>query len=475
MALAFDPAPLDLIDDSLWVFDLDRFRVLWANAAAVALWRADSLEDLQARDFSALSDVARSRLRDYADRFRRNETVEADWTFRPGGIETTVRCRCKGVILADRRVAMLVHVIPDDGNADRDGEARASGNDPRQAHDELARAEARFRAFAEIGSDWLWETDDEHRFRYFSNSIFNLHGFRPQDLLGLTRSELFKRYGVDQEATLARPEWVRHQDELKALQPFRDLRYAIRRPDGAIRHCSISGTPMFDADGRFQGYRGTGRDLTDTVVSEERERELLRERDAAIAASSIMNQFLATMSHELRTPLNAVIGFSEILAGEMFGSIDNPKYRGYAGDIRDSAQHLLSVVDDLLDLSRLEMAEADSRKERQPASELMESALRVVRLQAKVNRIDLRAELDDPELILDLDIRGARQILLLNNTLYVGAVADPAQIWVVDANTLKLKARIKNTGKWMTGLHYSAQTGRLYAANGGGEILGDLL
>lgn len=66
---------------------------------------------------------------------------------------------------------------------------------------------------------------------------------------------------------------------------------------------------------------------------------------------------------------------------------------------------------------------------------------------------------------------GARQILLLDNTLYVGAVADPAQIWVVDATTLKLKTRIKNTGKWMTGLHYSAQTGRLYAANGSGEIL----
>lgn len=66
---------------------------------------------------------------------------------------------------------------------------------------------------------------------------------------------------------------------------------------------------------------------------------------------------------------------------------------------------------------------------------------------------------------------GARQILLHNNTLYVGAVADPAVIWVVDAKTLKLKTRIKNTGKWMTGLHYSNNTGRLYAANGGGEIL----
>lgn len=66
---------------------------------------------------------------------------------------------------------------------------------------------------------------------------------------------------------------------------------------------------------------------------------------------------------------------------------------------------------------------------------------------------------------------GARQLLLLNNTLYVGVVADPAQIWVVDATTLKLKTRVKNTGKWMTGLHYSAQTGRVYTANGSGEIL----
>jgi len=66
---------------------------------------------------------------------------------------------------------------------------------------------------------------------------------------------------------------------------------------------------------------------------------------------------------------------------------------------------------------------------------------------------------------------GARQILAHNNTLYVGAVADPAQIWVVDAESLKLKTRIKNTGKWMTGLHYSEQTQRVYAANGSGEIL----
>ncbi|MCS2153331.1 YncE family protein [Scandinavium goeteborgense] len=66
---------------------------------------------------------------------------------------------------------------------------------------------------------------------------------------------------------------------------------------------------------------------------------------------------------------------------------------------------------------------------------------------------------------------GARQVLLHNDTLYIGAVADPAVIWVVDAKTLKLKTRIKNTGKWMTGLHYSANTGRIYAANGGGEIL----
>ena len=66
---------------------------------------------------------------------------------------------------------------------------------------------------------------------------------------------------------------------------------------------------------------------------------------------------------------------------------------------------------------------------------------------------------------------GAREVLLHNGLLYIGAVADPAQIWVVDAENLKLKTRIKNTGKWMTGLHYSQTTDRIYAANGGGEIL----
>ncbi len=66
---------------------------------------------------------------------------------------------------------------------------------------------------------------------------------------------------------------------------------------------------------------------------------------------------------------------------------------------------------------------------------------------------------------------GARQVLLHNGLLYIGAVAAPAVIWVVDAETLKLKTRIKNTGKWMTGLHYSEKTQRIYAANGGGEIL----
>ncbi|MGV7091743.1 YncE family protein [Siccibacter turicensis] len=66
---------------------------------------------------------------------------------------------------------------------------------------------------------------------------------------------------------------------------------------------------------------------------------------------------------------------------------------------------------------------------------------------------------------------GARQVLLLDGMLYIGGVADPGVIWVVDAKTMKLKKTIQNAGKWVTGLHYSAQTKRLYVANGGGEVL----
>src|SRR5260370_24524600 len=88
-------------------------------------------------------------------------------------------------------------------------------------------------------------------------------------------------------------------------------------------------------------------------LRERAELELRHGRDLAEAATQAKSQFLANMSHELRTPLNAIIGFSEVLGDRMFGDL-NEKQEEYARDIHDSRRHLLSIINDILDLSKIE-------------------------------------------------------------------------------------------------------------------------
>lgn len=115
------------------------------------------------------------------------------------------------------------------------------------------------------------------------------------------------------------------------------------------------------ADGRWlllREKRGPdgGTFLVNTDITELREREdpLRAEKERAEQASGHKSQFLAAMSHELRTPLNAIMGFSDILQRQLFGELGDVRYRDYAGDIFASGQHLLDLINDILDLSRIE-------------------------------------------------------------------------------------------------------------------------
>ncbi|MFN4088765.1 MAG: PAS domain-containing sensor histidine kinase [Alphaproteobacteria bacterium] len=98
--------------------------------------------------------------------------------------------------------------------------------------------------------------------------------------------------------------------------------------------------------------------FTDITAREQREAELRAARDAAEAANRAKSAFLANMSHELRTPLNAVIGFSDVMRSEMFGPLGNAHYRDYASDIRNSGEMLLELINDILDLSKIEAGKA---------------------------------------------------------------------------------------------------------------------
>jgi signal transduction histidine kinase len=134
--------------------------------------------------------------------------------------------------------------------------------------------------------------------------------------------------------------------------------------------------------------------------------------EAADAANRTKSQFLATMSHELRTPLNAVIGFAEIIASEIFGPLGSVRYREYAGDIRSSGAHLLSLINDILDLSRLDGGQAQLNDERLDLATLIDETLRMVRQQAEEAELDVAEEIESGLPALRGDKRRIRQVLL---------------------------------------------------------------
>ncbi|WP_274424838.1 sensor histidine kinase [Chelativorans sp. YIM 93263] len=161
-------------------------------------------------------------------------------------------------------------------------------------------------------------------------------------------------------------------------------------------------------------------------------RKYMRETERAEAASRAKSEFLANMSHELRTPLNAIIGFSELMQSKMFGALGSERYEEYVGDIYASGNYLLGVINDILDMSKIEAGQFSVNRENADLSPLIQEAVRVVRLQAQKKNIAV--ETDIPESIgLFADRRAVKQIvinLLSNAVKFTG-----------DGGTVALRAR----------------------------------
>ena len=165
----------------------------------------------------------------------------------------------------------------------------------------------------------------------------------------------------------------------------------------------------------------------------DRTRELADARDEAIAATAAKSTFLANMSHELRTPLNAIIGFSEVLAEGMGGQL-TPKQAEYLSDILESARHLLALINDILDLSKVEAGRMELEVTSFSASEVLRAALTLVRERATRRTIALRAEIADDVGVIEGDERKLKQAVL---NLLSNAVK-----FTPDGGQVELRARI---------------------------------
>ena len=147
--------------------------------------------------------------------------------------------------------------------------------------------------------------------------------------------------------------------------------------------------------------------------------DLAMAREQAEGANRAKSDFLAVMSHELRTPLNAIIGFSEIIKSEIMGPIGNPKYGEYASDVFDSAQHLLGLINDILDLSKIEAGKMELEEEDVDVAEVIGACLRLVTERAMKGGVELITKVPDDLPALRFDERKLKQILvnLLSNAV----------------------------------------------------------
>ncbi len=142
-------------------------------------------------------------------------------------------------------------------------------------------------------------------------------------------------------------------------------------------------------------------------------------KQRAETASRMKTEFLANVSHELRTPLNSIIGFSEIIDKEQHGPVGNDKYRSYVRDIHTSGLHLLGVVNDILDISKIEVGEFELQDDQVDIAETIETSLRIVNERAGRAGLSVTAELPSALPVLRGDARRVRQILLnlLSNSI----------------------------------------------------------
>ena len=135
-------------------------------------------------------------------------------------------------------------------------------------------------------------------------------------------------------------------------------------------------------------------------------------RRRAESANLAKSRFLATMSHELRTPLNAILGFSEVMKTELMGPLDNPHYLDYAGSIHDSGRHLLHLINEILDLSRIEAGRYELTEEAVRLAAIVEDCYRLLRLRAEAKGLTLELDLVEPLAQIWVDERAMRQICL---------------------------------------------------------------
>lgn len=218
------------------------------------------------------------------------------------------------------------------------------------------------------------------------------------------------------------------------------------------REASGGFLPLFMTIGKLtssNGYCAVIRDITQWKRTEE---ELRNAKRAAETANAHKSDFLARVSHEIRTPLNAIIGFADMMANEHFGPVGHPRYAEYANDIVRSGRHVLDIVNDLLDISKIEAGEMDLDFTAVGLNETVQAAVSIVQPQANGQRVIIRTALSQAVPSVVADMRSIKQIVLNILANAIRFTPSGGQIIVSTAYEPNgsVALRIRDTGVGMT-------------------------
>jgi len=265
------------------------------------------------------------------------------------------------------------------------------------------------RSLIESNIDALMTTDPQGVISDVNQQMISLTGRTRDELIGAPCRNFFTD-PVRADAAIKR---VLTENKVS------DYELTVRAQNGEKTVVSYNAATFHDRDRNLRGVFAAARDVTDRKRFE----RTLQEKNVELEhASRMKSEFLATMSHELRTPLNAIIGFSEALKDGLMGQMSATQHE-YIGDIFTSGQHLLSLINDILDLSKVEAGMMELELEDVDLHGLLSNSLTIVREKAAAQRIQLDLETAEDLGLLQLDMRKTKQIVynLLSNAVKFSA------------------------------------------------------
>jgi PAS domain S-box-containing protein len=301
-------------------------------------------------------------------------------------------------------------------------------------------AEAELNSILDIASDGIVTLDQNGNILSFSAGAESLFGYRSAEVKAKPLANYFT---TDSRKILQQYFAGLHGPGLGAV--FNDGRevMAVVKQGGTV--------PLFLTIGKLQNHKSGAafcavmRDITSWKRTE---KELREAKENAEAASKQKSEFLARISHELRTPLNAIMGFSDVMRLGQFGEIRNDKYRGYVNDIHASGSHLLALIDDLLDLSKIEAGKMELNFTAVNIAECADHAIKLLQETATRGRVLVRKSFPEKLPRVVADLRAMRQVFsnLLSNAIKFTDPGGQVIISAAVAPSGELTVKLKDTG-----------------------------